>query len=255
MSDYAPSTNKVNHFEENKVGVLKENLKKNTADGKKKKKLAKIGEKDTFMTDVGIEGETKVTSKYIQENDKKIKEMLAEIDDIDKFLDNDEEREYLAANPENRSEVEYFKNLISEVDSYKKNMKEELDELQYLIKFVDETKGRISRHKYGVSNMFKETGLKVNMNKEEDSDKEDSDEYVHYNPAGMYDKTKNLAKIKNNLFNMQGNVLNYYHNFNDKMKKIERSNKDHVAVTKEVREKTGRPGSSAPKLRGKSKPR
>jgi hypothetical protein len=221
---------------------------------KKKKKLAKIGEKDTFMTDVGIEGETKVQSKYIQENDKKIRDMLNEIDDIDKLLQDDEEKEYLAENPEHRGEVEYFKNLIAEVDSYKRNMKEELDELQYLIKFVDQTKGRINRHKYGVSNMFKETGLQANnKNKLEESDPEDSDEHVYYNQAGMYDKTKNLSKIKNNLFNLQGNVLNYYHNFNDKMKKIEKSNKEHIVINKEVRDKIGRPGSSSAKLVGKSK--
>ena len=91
-----------------------------------------------------------------------------------------------------------------------------------------------------------------NKNKLEESDHEETDEHVYYNEAGMYDKTKNLSKIKNNLFNLQGNVLNYYNNFNDNMKKIEKSNKDHYVINKEVREKIGRPGSSSAKL-GRSK--
>jgi hypothetical protein len=210
------------------------------------------------MTYVGIEGETnrdqKPKSKYMEETDKKIKDMLDDFDDIDNFLNDDEEQDYLQSYPEHREEVQYFKNMIAEVDSYKKNIKEEFDELQYLIKFVDDTKNRVSRHKYGVSNMFTQAGLKPVPTRYEDSDKENSDgEYVYLTGEGLYDKKKNMSKIKDNLFNLQSNVLDYYQKFNKNMKKIERDNKETLPNNNEFLEKMGRPSSSNPKLRSKSK--
>jgi len=73
--------------------------------------------------------------------------------------------------------------------------------------------------------MFAQTGLKKKINNIDDSDEDE--EEVYHTKSGEYDKTKNLSRIKDRLFNMQGNVLNFYHKFNDSIKVIEHSNKLH----------------------------
>lgn len=219
----------------------------------KKKKKPTAGKKDTFMTNIELEENiqppVKQTSRYIEEQDKKIKEMIDDFDDIDNFLNEDEERDYLSSHPEHRDEVMYFKNLINEVDSYRKNVKEEYDELQYLIKFVEDTRGRLNRHKNGVSNLFNQIGIKSGVKNKESSDDEDDRKEPVYYDEGNYDRRKNISKVKDNLINLQGRVINYYQNFNENMKYVERANKETYRSNREVY----RAATSEAKLRGKSK--
>jgi hypothetical protein len=219
----------------------------------KKKKKKKKPVKDTFVTYLEVEGKTK--ESYMEEKDKKIKEALAEFDSIDSFLGLNDEKEYLAENPQDAEEVEYYKNLIKEVDDYRNSIKEEFDELKYLIKFVDKTKGRINRHKYGVSNMFSQIGLKKKVQGEELSDKEEDEEVYYTGQGGIYDKSKNLAVVKDRLFNMQGGVLSFYKQFNTNMKEVEKYNKDNPTVPNAKDPLSMRPTTTTPKLRSLSKPK
>ena len=52
-----------------------------------------------------------------------------------------------------------FEELIKEIDGYKKEMQEEFDEIQYLIRFTNNTEKLITRHKNVINGIFKGAGL------------------------------------------------------------------------------------------------
>jgi hypothetical protein len=234
------------------LNLDKEPVSKSSVVTKKKKKKKKPA-KDTFVTYLEVEGKTK--ESYMEEKDKKIKEALAEFDSIDTFLGLNDEKEYLAENPQDKEEVEYYKNLIKEVDDYRSSIKQDFDELKYLIKFVDKTKGRINRHKYGVSNMFSQVGLKKPILGQQVSDNEEDDEEVYYTGQGIYDKSKNLAIVRDRLFNMQGGVLSFYQQFNTNMKEMEKYNKENPTAPNVKDPLIMRPTTTTPKIRAFSKPK
>ena len=62
-----------------------------------------------------------------------------------------------------------FEELIKEIDGYKKEMQEEFDEIQYLIKFTNNTEKLITRHKNVINGIFKGAGLsKKNIDEKSD---------------------------------------------------------------------------------------
>ena len=65
-----------------------------------------------------------------------------------------------------------FEELIKEIDGYKKEMQDEFDEIQYLIKFTNNTEKLIDRHKNVINGIFKGAGL----SKQNISDKLEKDE-------------------------------------------------------------------------------
>jgi hypothetical protein len=176
--------------------------------------------KETFMTNVEIEGgennlePKKTKSKYMEEQDKHVRELLDNIDDSDGILDEKEEKEYLRRNPERRDEVMQIKNLIKEVDDYKQSLKDEFDELQFLIKFVDETSDRINRHKQGVSKIFKRAGIKTKTDIDLPEEKEISEEKTYFTSDGVYDTKKNMNVVKSNLNRIYDSMLGFYAKLN-----------------------------------------
>ena len=176
--------------------------------------------KETFMTNVEIEGgddyiESKKTkSKYMQEQDKHVRELLDNLDDSDGILDEKEEKEFIRRNPDKRDEVMQIKNLIKQVDDYKQSLTDEFDELQFLIKFVDETADRINRHKQGVSKIFKRAGIKTKTDVDLPEEKEISEEKTYFTSEGVYDTKKNMNVVKSNLNRIYDSMLGFYSKLN-----------------------------------------
>ena len=81
-----------------------------------------------------------------------------------------------------------FRNLINQVDIYTQNVKEEFDELQYLIKYVKDTKHKVSKHMDGVKNVFKETKTKKNKSPNEDEG---------YKSDNSYEASRNYKNYEN----------------------------------------------------------
>jgi hypothetical protein len=180
----------------------------------------KKNQKDVFMTKVGIEGKIRSSSS---ENEEKINYE-------EDLLESSSDEECIKTNLEPKK-VDDFRNMIEEIEYLKQGAKNEFDELQYLINYVGKASTRVNRHIYGVSNLFKESGLnsnkenRKNLNKYmEDSDDNNSERNTNKN-YGIYDKEKNMGKIKDNLINMQDNFIGFYKNFDSKMKNIENDNK------------------------------
>ena len=146
-------------------------------DLKKEKKLTKVKtkksskkHKDGFLTGVGLiktkKKKEERQNKFMVQNDEEINAMLHNIDELDNFIKNPEKgkdshlfegspgyRERMAKNKHD------FEELIKEIDGYKKEMQEEFDEIQYLIKFTNNTEKLITRHKNVINGIFKGAGL------------------------------------------------------------------------------------------------
>jgi hypothetical protein len=173
--------------------------------------------KNVFLTKVEIEGKIKSSS----EEKKNYEEDL---------MESSTDEENIITNIEPKK-VDDFRYMIEEIESLKQGAKNEYDELQYLIKYVGKASTRVNRHMYGVSNLFKESGIntktanKKNINKFiENSDDDNSDNNSNRNYE-LYNKEKNMGRIKDNLINMQDNFIGFYKNFDSKMKNIEINNK------------------------------
>lgn len=201
--------------------------------------------KETFMTDFQTKrkfkeqeehSETNEDENYKKAQDDKIKEVLSNVNEVEDFIklnppsDSDISPEYL-------QDMKDFRNLIMDIDSYKKSYQEEYDELQYLIKFVDTTKSKVSRHMSGVSNIYTQTGLKkknIATNKLRESHFSDEENINNNNNLNnnenIYDKVKNIGKIKDKLFCIQDNVINYHKGFSTKMCKIEKKNNKYKNI-------------------------
>jgi hypothetical protein len=207
--------NQVKRDEEKEKKLKKKNKEKNKVD---KKKMIREINKDVFMTKIDIEGKNKNSSSSSELEVKKLQE------EEDLFDSSDED---LKGNPELQKDMNDFRIMMEEIESLKQGNKYEFDELQYLIKYVEGTNTRINRHMNGVSNLFKESGIKPKgkIGLEKLSEISDSDE-GHYRKgeSSLYDKDKNMGKIKDNLINLQDNFICYYKNFHNEMKDIEGKN-------------------------------
>ena len=116
------------------------------------------------------------------QNDEDINEMLHNIDEIDDIIKNPEQGKdshLFEASPDYKDRMvkskRDFEELINEIDNYKKEMQEEFDIIQYLIKFTNITEKLITRHKNVINSIFKGAGLsKQNIeDKLNDSDKKE----------------------------------------------------------------------------------
>jgi hypothetical protein len=149
---------------------------------KKEKKLPKVRKKkqiknykDGFLTGVGIiktkkqekpEKKEQRKNRFMEENDRAIDEMLHNIDEIDDFIKDPEKTKdsYLfEGSPDYKERMakskKEFEELIKEIDGYKKEMEDEFDIIQYLIKFTNNTEKLITRHKNVINGIFKGAGL------------------------------------------------------------------------------------------------
>ena len=168
-----PKVTKNLEFDQNmpNINISINDLKKEKKLPKVKKKNSKRKYKDGFLTGVGLiktkkKKEEKRQNKFMVQNDEEINAMLQNIDELDNFIKNPENgkdshlfegspgyREKMAKNKHD------FEELIKEIDGYKKEMQEEFDEIQYLIKFTNNTEKLITRHKNVINGIFKGAGL------------------------------------------------------------------------------------------------
>jgi hypothetical protein len=198
-----------------KIPSISKDTKIRNKSSNTKHRINAKNKKETFMTDVGIENiqnelEPKKKSKYMEAQDKHVREILDNLDDSDGILDENEEKEFLRSNPDKRNEVMEIKNLIAQVDNYKKSLTDEFDELQFLIKFVEDTEDRINRHKQGVSKIFKKAGMKKKTDFEIPEEQEIKEERTYFAEDGSYDSRKNLNLVKSNLNKIYDSMLGFY---------------------------------------------
>ena len=66
-----------------------------------------------------------------------------------------------------------FEDLIKEIDGYKKEMQDEFDIIQYLIKFTNNTEKLITRHKNVINGIFKGAGLQKTIINDQNGNKND----------------------------------------------------------------------------------
>ena len=114
--------------------------------------------------------------------------------------------------------------MIEEVDMYKKNITDEFDELQYLIKYVKNTNKKVDRHMKGINNLYEQAKIKKNnklidLDYSFDSNNENSNNYRVY-------KERNLNKIKDNLLGITGNVISYHQDLRKNMDDITYKNRE-----------------------------
>ena len=183
---------------------------------KKKKKLPKVRKKkqmknykDGFLTGVGIiktkkqkkpEKKEQRNNRFMEENDRAINEMLHNIDEIDDFIKDPEKTgdSYLfEGSPDYKEKMaksrKEFEELIKEIDGYKKEMEDEFDIIQYLIKFTNNTEKLITRHKNVINGIFKGAGLQkqiIDDKNDKDKDKLDKNRKI---------KSVNKNRIQNYL--------------------------------------------------------
>ncbi len=216
-----------------------------------------------FLTDIHLTKALKNKSKknnerqnkFLAKTDEEINEVLRNIDDIDNMFTN---RNYndnsFEGSPDFIRRMEKdkkdFQDLLRDIDSYKNNIKEDFDEIKYLIKFTDNTEKLIQRHKNVIGSIFKGAGLKTkkldddnqrNLSEEkiyqkkiDESDYEsDDDEYQIYNNTEkfvdnsikelnkVFYKMKKINKIKDNLCSIQDDCLDYHEKLKENMKRSE----------------------------------
>ena len=183
-----PHSNQNLEFDQNMpdINININNIKRGSKNKLPKVKTKKTSKKhkDGFLTGVGIikTKKEKRQNKFMAQNDEAINEMLHNIDEIDNFIKNPEEGKdshLFEGSPDYKDRMAKskrdFEELINEIDSYKKEMQEDFDIIQYLIKFTNNTEKLIARHKNVINGIFKGAGLsKKNIDdKLNDSDKKE----------------------------------------------------------------------------------
>ena len=204
-----PKATKNLDFDQNmpNINISMNDLKKEKKLPKVKKKKMNKNYKDGFLTGVGIiktkkkeipEKKEQRNNRFMEENDRAINEMLHNIDEIDDFISDPEKTKdaYLfEGSPDYKERMAKsrrdFEELIKEIDGYKKEMEDEFDLIQYLIKFTNNTEKLIDRHKNVINGIFKGAGLqKQIIDDKNDKDKKDN---------GRKIKSQNKNRIQNYL--------------------------------------------------------
>ena len=189
-----PKSKKNLDFDQNmpNINISMNELKKEKKLPKVKKKKMNKNYKDGFLTGVGIiktkkkeipEKKEQRNNRFMEENDRAINEMLHNIDEIDDFIKDPEKTDdsYLfEGSPDYKEKMaksrKEFEELIKEIDGYKKEMEDEFDIIQYLIKFTNNTEKLITRHKNVINGIFKGAGLqKQIIDDKNDKEKENSE--------------------------------------------------------------------------------
>jgi len=240
------------------------NIKNIKRDSKKKlpkvktKKTSKK-HKDGFLTGVGIIKTKKEQrqNKFMAQNDEAINEMLHNIDEIDDFIKNPDkgkDSHLFEGSPDYKERMDKnkrdFEELINEIDSYKKEMQEDFDIIQYLIKFtkngifkgaglskknIDDklndsdkkerkTKSTSKSRIQGYMDIVKE----VDKMEQEAVDEEDymdyDDEFLTTSVSqlnGVFYRMKKINQIKDNLCNIQDDCLGYHEKLKNTLKRSE----------------------------------
>ena len=172
-----PKATKNLDFDQNmpNINISMNELKKEKKLPKVRKKKSMKKYKDGFLTGVGIiktkkeditEKKEQRNNRFMEENDRAINEMLHNIDEIDDFIKDPEKTKdsyLLEGSPDFKDRMaksrKEFEDLIKEIDGYKKEMEDEFDIIQYLIKFTNNTEKLITRHKNVINGIFKGAGL------------------------------------------------------------------------------------------------
>ena len=240
---------------------------------KKLPQKIKKGKKDdgTFMTGAGLTKPTKkpVTrkNKFIAKTDKEINDMINNINDIDNMFtkkkdDSNIDDISFEGSPEFRKKMEQemadFKALVDEIDGYKQELREEFDEVKYLIKFADNTHRLIDRHKNVMGSIFKGAGLKTRsqlyaeegrsnsvQNKEvkeidSEEENEEDDSYKNYSRnsnntslddiTGVFNKLKKINQIKDNLGNIQDSFLDYHKRLKENIQRAQSAKRPNTTL-------------------------
>ena len=187
-----PKATKNLDFDQNmpNINISMNELKKEKKLPKVRKKKMKKNYKDGFLAGVGIiktkkqeklEKKEQRNNRFMEEKDRAINEMLHNIDEIDDFIKDPEKTKdsYLfEGSPDYKERMakskKEFEELIKEIDGYKKEMEDEFDLIQYLIKFTNNTEKLITRHKNVINGIFKGAGLQkqiIDDKKDKESDK------------------------------------------------------------------------------------
>ena len=206
-----PKASKNLDFDQNmpNINISMSELKKEKKLPKVKKKKTNKNYKDGFLTGVGIiktkkkeipEKKEQRNNRFMEENDRAINEMLHNIDEIDDFIKDPEKTgdSYLfEGSPDYKEKMaksrKEFEELIKEIDGYKKEMEDEFDIIQYLIKFTNNTEKLITRHKNVINGIFKGAGLQkqiIDDKNDKDKDKLDKNRKI---------KSVNKNRIQNYL--------------------------------------------------------
>ena len=189
-----PKATKNLDFDQNmpNINISMNELKKEKKLPKVRKKKSMKNHKDGFLTGVGLiktkkkeidEQKEQRKNRFMEENDRAINEMLHNIDEIDNFISDPEKTKdaYLfEGSPDYKERMaksrKDFEDLIKEIDGYKKEMQDEFDIIQYLIKFTNNTEKLITRHKNVINGIFKGAGLQktiINDQNDKDGNKND----------------------------------------------------------------------------------
>ena len=247
-----PKATKNLDFDQNmpNINISMNELKKEKKLPKVRKKKSMKNHKDGFLTGVGlIKTKKKEIDEQKEENDRAINEMLHNIDEIDDFINDPEKTKdaYLfEGSPDYKERMaksrKDFEDLIKEIDGYKKEMQDEFDIIQYLIKFTNNTEKLITRHKNVINGIFKGAGLQkaiINDQNDKDGNKNDKnrktksvnkgriqeiydDEFLTSSVSelnGVFYKMKKINQIKDNLSNIQDDCLGYHEKLRDTLKR------------------------------------
>ena len=189
-----PKATKNLDFDQNmpNINISMNELKREKKLPKVRKKKSMKNHKDGFLTGVGLiktkkkeidEQKEQRKNRFMEENDRAINEMLHNIDEIDDFINDPEKTKdaYLfEGSPDYKERMaksrKDFEDLIKEIDGYKKEMQDEFDIIQYLIKFTNNTEKLITRHKNVINGIFKGAGLQkaiINDQNDKDGNKND----------------------------------------------------------------------------------
>jgi hypothetical protein len=208
-----PKVTKNLDFDQNmpNINISISDLKKEKKLPKVKRKKASKKHKDGFLTGVGLIKTKKEErqNKFMIQNDEEINAMLHNIDEIDNFIKNPEkgkDSHLFEGSPDYRERMAKskhdFEELVKEIDGYKKEMQEEFDMIQYLIKFTNNTEKLITRHKNVINGIFKGAGLSKKNIDDKLNDDDDKDKKIKRNKSqsksriqGYLDIVKEVDKM------------------------------------------------------------
>jgi hypothetical protein len=111
--------------------------------------------------------------------------------------------------------------MLDEIENAKKQIQNEYDELNYLIKYVKDTKSSVKRHMNGVKTVINKVGANKYLR---GNDLDDSTEEKE-KTVKAFDKERQISKITNKLFGITNNVIGFHKTFSQNMCKIESQNK------------------------------
>jgi len=160
--------------------------------------------KNTFITDVEL---------LKMEKENQLKYNLTDLPDIPSGDEDLLRKEHME-----------FREMLNEIESCRRQVKNEFDELEYLIKYVKDTKSNVKKHINGVSNVYSKVGMKQKgfSNNVNDSDSDSGEEGMFYN------KEKNINKIQDKLIKITSNVIGYHQEVTKGMEKVEKRNKKYA---------------------------